>query len=64
MKVLLLNGSPRKEGCTYTALTEIAETLKKNGVEAEIFQAGDPSQENVAAGLLGFSFRTDHRIHG
>ena len=40
MKVLLLNGSPRKEGCTYTALTEIAETLKKNGVEAEIFQAG------------------------
>ena len=49
MKVLLLNGSPRKEGCTYTALTEIAETLKKNGVEAEIFQAGDPSQENVAA---------------
>ena len=49
MKVLLLNGSPRKEGCTYTALTEIAETLKKNGVEAEIFQAGDPSPENVAA---------------
>ena len=42
MKVLLLNGSPRKEGCTYTALTEIAKTLKKNGVEAEIFQAGDP----------------------
>ena len=41
MKVLLLNGSPRKEGCTYTALTEIAKTLKKNGVEAEIFQAGD-----------------------
>ena len=40
MKVLLLNGSPRKEGCTYTALTEIAETLKKNGVGAEIFQAG------------------------
>ena len=38
MKVLLLNGSPRKEGCTYTALTEIAETLKKNGVEAEIFR--------------------------
>ena len=49
MKVLLLNGSPRKEGCTYTALTEIAETLKKNGVEAEIFQAGDPAPENVAA---------------
>ena len=49
MKVLLLNGSPRKEGCTYTALTEVAETLKKNGVETEIFQAGNPSRENVAA---------------
>ena len=49
MKVLLLNGSPRKEGCTYTALTEVAETLKKDGVETEIFQAGDPSRENVAA---------------
>ena len=49
MKVLLLNGSPRKEGCTYTALTEVAETLKKNGVETEIFQAGDPSRENLAA---------------
>ena len=52
MKVLLLNGSPRKEGCTYTALTEIAETLKKNGVEAEIFQAGDPSPENVPSGQI------------
>ena len=49
MKVLLLNGSPRKEGCTYTALTEVAETLKKNGVETDIFQAGDPSRENIAA---------------
>ena len=49
MKVLLLNGSPRKEGCTFTALTEVADTLKKNGIDAEIFQAGDPSKENVAA---------------
>lgn len=48
MKVLLLNGSPRKEGCTYTALCTIAETLEKHEIEAEIFQAGDPSTENVA----------------
>ena len=40
MKVLLLNGSPRKEGCTYTALTEIAETLKKNGVEQKSSRPG------------------------
>ena len=45
MKVLLLNGSPRKEGCTYTALCEVAGVLNANGIETEIFQAGDPSQE-------------------
>ena len=28
MKVLLVNGSPNKNGCTYTALTEIEKTLK------------------------------------
>ena len=49
MKVLLLNGSPRKEGCTYTALCEVAGVLNANGIETEIFQAGDPSQENVKA---------------
>ena len=42
MKVLLLNGSPRKEGCTYTALCQVAEALKENGVDSEIFQAGNP----------------------
>ena len=29
MKVLLVNGSPHKEGCTYTALTEVASALKE-----------------------------------
>ena len=38
MKVLLFNGSPRKEGCTFTALTEIANTLKEEGIESEIYQ--------------------------
>lgn len=47
MKVLLLNGSPRKEGCTYTALCEVAKALKENGVDSEIFQAGNPDTENV-----------------
>lgn len=40
MKVLLFNGSPKKEGCTYTALKIVAEELEKNGVEAEIFHVG------------------------
>ena len=39
-KVLLINGSPNEYGCTYTALHEIAVTLEKEGVEAEILQLG------------------------
>ena len=40
MKVLLVNGSPHKEGCTYTALLEAAGALNKNGIETEIFHIG------------------------
>lgn len=40
MKVLLVNGSPHKNGCTYTALREIAEQLQKEGIESEIYFIG------------------------
>jgi multimeric flavodoxin WrbA len=40
MKVLLINGSPHKEGSTYTALSEIASELEARGIEAEIFHIG------------------------
>ena len=40
MKVLLINGSPRKEGNTYTALSECAKQLVKNGIETEVFWLG------------------------
>ncbi len=40
LKVLLFNGSPNKEGCTYTALKEIANTLKEEGIDSEIYQVG------------------------
>lgn len=40
MKVLLVNGSSRREGCTFTALTEVAGELERRGIEAEIFQLG------------------------
>ena len=29
MKVILFNGSPKKNGCTYTALSEIAKELNE-----------------------------------
>ena len=40
MKILLVNGSPRKHGCTYTALQEISETLKEEQIESEIYHIG------------------------
>ncbi len=40
MKVLLFNGSPHEKGCTYTALEEIAKTLKEEGIDFEIYQLG------------------------
>lgn len=40
MKVLMINGSPHKEGCTYTALKEIADTLKNQDIESEILYLG------------------------
>lgn len=40
MNVLLLNGSPHLRGCTYTALSEAAKQLEKNGVSANFFHIG------------------------
>lgn len=40
MNVLLINGSPHKAGCTYTALTEVAKALQADGIETEIFHIG------------------------
>lgn len=40
MKVLLVNGSPHKEGCTYTALSEVARSLEEQGIGTEMFWIG------------------------
>jgi len=41
MKVILVNGSPRANGCTFTGLSIIKEQLTENGVNSEIFQVGN-----------------------
>lgn len=41
MKVLLLNGSPRKNGCTFAALTEISRALGAENIDCEIMQVGN-----------------------
>jgi len=42
MKVLLVNGSPNKKGCTYTAFCEVEKELNKFNIETEIFYIGKP----------------------
>ena len=41
MKVLLVNGSPHKEGCTYTALTEVASALNAKDIDTDVFWVGN-----------------------
>jgi len=41
MKVILVNGSPRPKGCTFTGLSIIKEQLAESGVDSEIFQVGN-----------------------
>ena len=49
MKVLLINGSPRKEGNTFLALSEIANTLEDNGVNAQIISIGNKAVQGCIA---------------
>ena len=49
MKVLLVNGSPHEHGCTNAALTEIAQTLRGEGIGADIFWIGS----KAIAGCVG-----------
>ncbi len=49
MKVLLINGSPNENGCTFTALSEIKKSLEQNNIEAEIFHIG----KNQVRGCIG-----------
>ena len=40
MKVLLLNGSPKAAGNTFTALHEVEKTLREEGIETELLHVG------------------------
>ena len=49
MKVILINGSPNVNGCTFTALSEVSKTLNENEVDTEIIHVGD----KVIRGCIG-----------
>ena len=61
-KILLINGSPNEHGCTFTALSEIADTLSKNGVESELLYLG----KKPMAGCIdcGKCFQTGRCVFG
>ncbi|MCL2368217.1 MAG: flavodoxin family protein [Oscillospiraceae bacterium] len=40
MRVILVNGSPKENGCTFTALSIVAEELESNGIETEFLHLG------------------------
>lgn len=48
MKVLLINGSPHRDGCTFTALQEVAGALETSGVATEFVHTGSKIQGCVA----------------
>ncbi|MDE7319578.1 MAG: NAD(P)H-dependent oxidoreductase, partial [Lachnospiraceae bacterium] len=51
MKVLMLNGSPKADGNTYTALLEIGKQLENEGIEYEIVQIGKkPVRDCIGCG--------------
>ena len=58
MKVLLINGSPREQGNTFTALSEVAKALNAEGVETEIISIGKKAVQGcIACGLYFKIFR-------
>lgn len=68
MKVLLINGSPRENGNTFLALSEVARTLNEEGVETQIVSIGKkPVPGCIACGWCGregrCTFRDDPYYH-
>lgn len=63
MKVLIINGSPNKEGCTYTALREVEKTLHENGIETELLYLGKKAIPGCIACMncmkTGYCFHDD-----
>jgi len=49
MKVLLINGSPKRQGNTFRALTEVATVLEANGIETEIISIGTKAVQGCIA---------------
>lgn len=49
MNVLLINGSPHKNGAGFTALSEMEKVFQKNGIDTELIQVGSQAVRGCAA---------------
>ena len=47
MKVVLVNGSRRENGCTFTALNIVAKVLNENGIDTQLIQVGKRVMEGA-----------------
>ncbi len=67
MNVLLINGSPHKAGCTYTALSEIAGELEKQNIETNILHIGKQAIQGCTACLscreTGYCIFSDDKVN-
>ncbi len=66
MKVLMINGSPNENGCTFRALTEVASALKEEGVDSQILSIGKGAIHGCigcgACSKLGHCVFTDDKV--
>ena len=61
-KVLLINGSPRQNGNTFLALSEVSKTLNAEGIETEIVSIGKRAVQGcIACGMCGQQGRCTFR---
>lgn len=60
MQVLMINGSPHQKGCTYTALSEVAGQLEKQGIEVNMFHIGDEPIQGCTG--CGGCFKSGHCV--
>ncbi len=58
MKVIAINGSPRKEGNTFTALNIMAEELKKEGIDTEIIHVGKEQMHGCIG--CGYCYKSEN----
>ncbi|MCR4994447.1 MAG: flavodoxin family protein [Bacteroidales bacterium] len=62
MKVLLINGSPRENGNTFRALTEVATALNAEDIETQIISIGKKAVQGcIACGWCGREGRCTFR---